>query len=123
MSHYWKKRVLPYIKLHGPVEMDETLISRKRWIPWGPIPKLKWAFGLICRQSKIPVIFYIPNKTHWTLASIVKAYVPVGTIVFSDAHSSYITMRNGRSKLSCYGYYHYYINHSEFYVHSKFPFV
>ena len=26
---YMRKMVLPYIKLPGPVEMDETLISRK----------------------------------------------------------------------------------------------
>ena len=46
---YMKKMILPYIKLPGPVEMDETLISRKRWSPFGKMPKLKWAFGLYCR--------------------------------------------------------------------------
>jgi hypothetical protein len=35
MGHYWSKKVLPYIRLKGPVEMDETLISRKRWTPIG----------------------------------------------------------------------------------------
>ena len=46
---YMRKRILPYIKLPGPVEIDETLISRKRWNPLGNMPKLKWAFGLFCR--------------------------------------------------------------------------
>lgn len=35
---YMKKMILPYIKLPGPVEMDETLISRKRWSPFGKMP-------------------------------------------------------------------------------------
>ena len=48
-SLYMKKLILPYLKLPGPVEMDETLISRKRWSPFGKMPKLKWAFGLYCR--------------------------------------------------------------------------
>jgi len=123
MSHYWHKVILPYIKLPGPVEMDETLISRKRWNPYGGLPKLKWAFGLYCRETKIPIIFYIKDKSHWTLAAIVKAYIPPGKAILSDCHSSYMTLSQGQSKLSVYGYYHFWINHSEFYVHNKFPFV
>jgi hypothetical protein len=123
MSHYWGKNILPYIKLPGPVEMDETLISRKRWNPWGSMPKLKWAFGLFCRETKIPIVFYIKDKSHWTLAQITKAYTKAGTPILTDCHSSYVTLNKGLSKLSPYGYYHFWINHSEFYVHGKFPFV
>ena len=32
---YHKQRVLPFLKMPGPVEIDETLISRKRWSPFG----------------------------------------------------------------------------------------
>ena len=92
MNLYWNKKVLPYIKLPGPVEMDETLISAKRWNPFSKMPKLKWAFGLICRQTSIPIIFYIKNKTHWTLSQIIKAYCDPGTAVLSDCHSSYVHM-------------------------------
>jgi hypothetical protein len=92
MSHYWCKKILPYIKLPGPVEMDETLISRKRWNPFGQMPKLKWAFGMICRETKIPIIFYIKDKSHWTLGRIIKSYTTPGTPLLSDCHSSYITM-------------------------------
>jgi hypothetical protein len=67
--------ILPYLKLPGPVEMDETLISRKRWSPFGQMPKLKWAFGMICRQTKIPLVFFIKKKNHWTLTNIMKKYV------------------------------------------------
>ena len=68
MGHYWKKKVLPYLKLVGPIEMDETLICRKKWVPYGSLPKLRWAFGLIDRDTKIPIVFYIEDKTHWRLA-------------------------------------------------------
>jgi hypothetical protein len=92
MSYYWAKVILPYIKLQGPVEMDETLISRKRWNPYGGLPKLKWAFGLYCRETKIPIIFYIKDKSHWTLSAIVKAYINPGKAILSDCHSSYMTL-------------------------------
>ena len=123
MDLFWRKKIIPYIKLPGPVEIDETLISCKRWNPFGKMPKLKWAFGLICRQTRIPIIFYIRNKSHWTLGQIIKHYTTPGTSILSDCHSSYITLSAGRSKLSQYGLFHFWINHSEFYVHTKFPFV
>lgn len=59
--------MIPYLVLPGPVEIDETLISCKRWNPYGKMPKLKWAFGMICRYTRIPVIYYIRDKQHWTL--------------------------------------------------------
>lgn len=49
MGFFWLKKILPCLKLPGPVEMDETLISRKKWMPGGTLPKNKWAFGIYCR--------------------------------------------------------------------------
>ena len=120
---YMKKMVLPFIKLPGPVEIDETLISRKRWSPFGKLPKLRWAFGLYCRQTKIPLIFYIKKKTNWVLTHLMKMFVPAGGTILSDCHSGYISWGSGKSHLSKHGWYHFWINHSEFYVHEKYPFV
>ena len=120
---YMKKMILPYIKLPGPVEMDETLISRKRWSPFGKMPKLKWAFGIYCRQTKIPLIFFIKKKTHWCLTQLMKMFCQPGITVFTDCHSAYINWGSGKSHLGKYGWYHFWINHSEFYVHEKYPFV
>jgi hypothetical protein len=75
---YWGKAVLPFLQFTGPVELDETLISRKRWNPFSKLPTLRWAFGMICRQTKIPVIFYIQNKSYWTLVQIIKKYTQPG---------------------------------------------
>lgn len=52
-----------------------------------------------------------------------KDHSPSGSTVFTDCHSSYISWANGKSKIGALGYYHYWINHSEYYVHEKFPFV
>jgi len=46
-----------------------------------------------------------------------------GSVVFSDAHSSYQNLSHSKSQLTKYGFYHFWINHGERYVHEKFPFV
>jgi hypothetical protein len=102
--------------------MDETLICRKKWVPYGSLPKLRWAFGLIDRDTKIPIVFYIEDKTHWRLAQITKRHAAPGSIIFTDAHSSYVNLVGQKSKFSPYGFYHFWVNHSEFYIHTKFPF-
>lgn len=70
------------------------------------------------------MIYYIPNKKHTNLINFIKPHVAPGSIMLSDEHSAYVATSNGlRSKLAFYGYYHYWINHSRFYVHEKFNFV
>ena len=43
--------------------------------------------------------------------------------MLSDHHSSYVLMRGSRSNLTRYGWFHFWINHSAYYVHEKFTFV
>ena len=51
-SHYMTTKVLPYLKLPGIVEIDETMISRKTWnYACGTCPKIRWVFGLYCRKT------------------------------------------------------------------------
>ena len=102
--------------------MDETMIGRHNGILTSRL-KLRWAFGMVCRQTQIPIIFYVVRKTHWLLSTISKAYTAPGSIIFTDAHSSYCTLQNATSKLTQYGFYHFWINHSAEYVHTKYPFV
>lgn len=52
-----------------------------------------------------------------------KRHMRSGQIMFSDHHSSYVTMRSSRSNLTRYGWFHFWINHSAYYVHEKFTFV
>jgi hypothetical protein len=52
-----------------------------------------------------------------------KKHLRPGTVMHSDHHSSYVILRSAKSLLAKYGFYHYWINHSNLYVHEKFSFV
>lgn len=124
-AKYFQKRIEPYIILPGPVEIDEAQVGAKRfWLFPYQWPECRWMFGMVCRRTKIPVIYYIPNKKHTNLINFIKPHIAPGSIMLSDEHASYVATSNGLwSKLAFYGFYHYWINHSRFYVHEKFNFV
>lgn len=84
---------------------------------------MKWAFGLFCRTTKIAIVYEIASKNHNELMSIIKAHCSPGTVLLSDQHSSYVLLRQSRSNLAKHGFYHFWVNHSNFYVHEKFQFV
>lgn len=118
------KKVYPFLKLPGPVEIDESKIGIQRWHFRGEFPKnIKWAFGMYCRTTQIPIVYEISSKCHTELVSVMKAHCDVGTVILSDHHSSYVVLRQSKSNLAKHGYYHFWVNHSNFYVHEKFQFV
>ena len=51
-----------------------------------------------------------------------KKHIATGGIIYTDSHMSYCNSSQGVSKLSKYGWYHYWTNHSVRMVHEKFPF-
>lgn len=51
-----------------------------------------------------------------------KKHIPSGGSIFTDSHISYCNMGSGQSKLTQYGFFHYWTNHSFRMVHEKFPF-
>ncbi|CDW79773.1 UNKNOWN [Stylonychia lemnae] len=106
----------------GP-QFYETLIGQQRWSYMGHFPQLRWVFGLLCRRTRIPVMYFIKDKSHKNLVDIIKRHTVPGTVIFSDSHSSYVNMPKSKSKLTQYGYYHYWICHITRYVHEKFGFV
>ena len=69
------------------------------------------------------VAYEIMSKSHDYLMNIVKKHVHPGTIMMSDHHSSYVILRSAKSHLTKYGYFHFWINHSAYYVHEKFTFL
>lgn len=119
-----KTKILPYLRLPGPVEIDEAKIGRRRWHFRGEFPKkIRWAFGIYCRTTGIPILYEIKTKMHRYLVSILKKHLKDGTVLLSDHHSSYVILRSGKSHLAKYGFYHFWVNHSDFYIHEKFSFV
>lgn len=122
--HYMHTRVLPYLQLRGPIEIDEAKIGRRRWHFRGEFPKkIRWAFGMYCRSTGIPVLYEIKSKVHGHLVSLMKRHMPSGRVVLSDHHSSYVILRSSKSHLARHGWYHFWVNHSNFYIHEKFNFV
>lgn len=54
---------------------------------------------------------------------MIKKHVTPGVVLYSDCHSSYWTSGSNTSKLTKYGWYHYWICHMVSFVHEKFGFV
>ena len=121
-SHYAEKMILPYLVLPGPIEIDESKVNHKKFHCNGGYITIRWMFGLFCRKTKIAILYSIKDKTMNHLVPIMKKHVPTGGTIFSDSHMSYCNMNNGTSKLSSYGFFHMWTNHSFRMVHEKFPF-
>ena len=54
---------------------------------------------------------------------MIKRHVEPGVVLYSDSHSSYWQNGSNTSKLTKYGWYHYWICHMVRFVHEKFGFV
>ena len=61
---------------------------------------MRWVFGLLCRRTRIPVMYFIKDKSHKNLVDIIKRHTVPGTVIFSDSHSSYVNMPKSKSKLT-----------------------
>lgn len=121
-SHYAEKKILPYLVLDGPIEIDESKVNHKKFHCRGSSFIIRWMFGMYCRQTKIQVIYCIKDKSMGTLVPLMKKHCMQGTTIFSDQHMSYCNMNKGTSNLAPYGFYHMWTNHSYRMVHEKFPF-
>ena len=45
----------------------------------GGFPKrIKWCFGLFCRESGIPIVYQIENKSHDYLVNLMKKHMRAG---------------------------------------------
>ena len=77
---------------------------------------------MLCRKTKIALIYVIRDKTIANLVPLMKKHIPGGSIIYTDSHMSYCSNQRGVSKLSKHGWYHFWTNHSIRMVHEKFPF-
>jgi transposase-like protein len=126
MHHYLTE--LDKIVLEGSVEFDETRLFREH--------KTKaahrtyeshdvWLFGLIERTTKRFILFPVSNREESTLTPIIIKYVKRRSIIYSDSFSSYVNTRTKpkRSKLSQYGFIHFFVNHSTRFVSKTNPYI
>jgi hypothetical protein len=121
-SHYVATKVLPYLTLGGLVEIDESKVNHKKWQTQATKLTIRWMFGIFCRQTKLQVIYCIKDKSMVNIVAIMKKHVRNGSVILSDAYKSYCDLNTGTSKLTQFGFYHLWTNHTYRMVHEKFPF-
>lgn len=123
-SLFIKTKVLPYLKLPGVVEIDETRLGRQKLSRVTIFArKINRVFGMFDRTTAIPVFYYIPDRKHPTLTKIIRKHIPISGTVVSDTMTSYVRPRTELSRLEQYGMYHFSINITQHNQHEKFSFV
>ena len=84
----------PYLVLPGIVEIDETKIGVERGVSgamnWHP--KLRWVFGMYCRQTGLIIMYYILNRMSEFLYPKIKKHVRPGTVMISDELATYVSI-------------------------------
>jgi len=79
-------------------------------------------FGLFCRKTKIAILEHVRDRRNSTLAALISQYCEPACPIMSDQMASYVTLASGNSTLPG-AHPHFWVNHSEEFVHSKFTFV
>ena len=99
-SHYVEKKILPFLVMPGPIEIDESKTSSKKFKCTGGSIVVRWVFGMYCRTTRLAAIYSIKDKQHETLVRCMKKHIPKGGTIISDSHMSYCNLLNNRSKLT-----------------------
>jgi hypothetical protein len=69
-------------------------------------------------------MYFIPDRTIESIHPIIKTHCPIGSVIISDEHATYLNVMKASSKLTQMGFFHYWTNHSaQEYVHKKLPFI
>ena len=60
LSHYVQYKIYPYLTLPGSVEIDESKVSNKKFDSMkGGGCHIRWIFGMVCRKTKLCIIYSI----------------------------------------------------------------
>jgi len=87
--------MLPYLKMPGPVEIDETRLGRQKLSKCTVFArKINRVFGMFCRSTSIPMFYYIPDRKHPTLTKIIRKHLAVAGSIISDTMTSYVRPRS-----------------------------
>ena len=64
-TFYLKLKVLPFLKLPGPVELDETNLGPRNNLLHTHHPAhVNWIFGQYCRTTKLSIISFTQSRSH-----------------------------------------------------------
>lgn len=81
-----------HIKIGGPgtiVEIDETVITRRKYERGRLVSNQQWIFGLIERGSCRCVLMPVERRNAATLLPIIEEFVMPGTTIMSDCWAAY----------------------------------
>jgi len=71
-SHYFTKKIQPFLTLPGVVELDETYVGMTKFSMNDAFPNIRWIFGLHCRSTKICLMYFIKDKNHDSIMKAIK---------------------------------------------------
>jgi transposase-like protein len=100
------------------VEIDESLVTRRKYNR-GRLTTQRWVFGGIQRRTSDTYnafIEFVADRKEATLLGVLQRKVRLGTTIISDGWAAY-------HSLSCHGYSHHVINHSQNFVDPNNPFI
>ena len=99
-------------KIGGPgltVEIDESLISKRKYHRGRKQSGQQWVVGGICRETKDLFIVPVEKRDAPTLTTVILSHVQIGSTVMTDCWKAYGTLSDLR-------YVHQTVNHSTHFV-------
>uniref|UniRef100_A0A914QR49 ISXO2-like transposase domain-containing protein n=1 Tax=Panagrolaimus davidi TaxID=227884 RepID=A0A914QR49_9BILA len=93
------------------VEIDETVITKRKYNRGRLVNQNYWFFGGVERESGEVFLVHVERRDALTLLPIIQRYIRPGTTIISDLWRAY----GGISRLP-EGYNHYTVNHSQNFV-------
>ena len=94
-------------RLGGPgytISIDESVITKRKYNRGRHIAE-KWIFGMYCTQTKIGLLWFVPNRKRVTLLPYIQRMVKPWSTIQSDCYKSYF-------RISKLGFKHQTVNHS-----------
>ncbi|XP_067133991.1 uncharacterized protein [Centruroides vittatus] len=105
-------------KIGGPnktVEIDETVICKRKYEKGRKLKSTKWVVGGICREDKSCFVCQVNDRSENTLNWIISKFINSGTTVLTDEWKGYYNI----DKLEGIEISHRTVNHSENFVDPK----
>ena len=97
------------------VEIDETLIAKKRKYERGRIVQQQWLFGALERESGNFILATVEKRDSATLGSLIRAFIAEDATVYSDEWPAYMSFFGHNQ------YNHQTVNHSLNFVNPQNP--
>jgi hypothetical protein len=89
----------------------------------GNCANFRWVFGLIDPKSMFTSLYFCTNRKSENLYEYIKNHCVPGSCVYSDSAAQYTVVHGRKSALAKFGYYHFWVNHSDRYTDDKFTFI